>query len=259
MLVALAALLLGHVASPPPPPNPAPAVAQGEFDGYAGRELWDAWLSWVRVRAIEQRTAAFDALGAPEGWWVYRDGPSFEQDSGRWTEYSQAGYVYACRRDDGSCEWIFRSAGLQRDQQVYADLAESRFDGTALAAELRAGGILPSALAGHAGFRFESGAQIDDLIEPLLRLRQVRETDCPAVGQWQAPLAEMPPLPLNGERADARGPQTPPIPIHIRYTLDIPMTAFGGADVHVRIDDVRNAQLWTLWQTITAGIEACED
>ena len=248
MLVALAALLLGHVASPPPPPNPAPAAAQGEFDGYAGRELWDAWLDWVRVRAIEQRTAAFDALGAPEGWWIYRDGPSFERDSGWWTEYVQAGYVHACRRDDGSCEWIFRSAGLLRDQQVYADLAESRFDGPALAAELRAGGVLPPDLAGHAGFRFESGAPIDDLIAPLLRLRQ-----------WQAPLAEMPPLPLNGERADARAPQTPPIPIHIRYTIDIPMVAFGGADVHVRIDDVRNAQLWTLWQTMTAGIEACED
>ena len=94
------------------------------------------------------------------------------------------------------------------------------------------------------------------MIAPLLRLRQVRETDCPAVGQWQAPLAEMPPLPLNGERADARAPQTQPIPIHIRYTIDIPMVAFGGADVNVRIDNVRNAQLWTLWQTMTAGIEA---
>jgi len=258
MLVAIAALLLSHTVSPPPPPNPAPDIAQGEFDGYSGPDLWDAWLSAVRLRAITARADAFEALGAPDGWRIYRAGPSFERDTGWWTEYFQAGYVRSCPTSDASCEWIFRSAGLQQNAQIYADMAETHFDGARLAAALRANGIPPSDRAGLEGHRFETDASLDDMIASSLRLRQVREADCPAVGEWQAALADLQPLPLAGERDDARGPVPPPIPIHIHNTLDIPMKAFGGADVNVRIEDSRNPQISTLWRTITAGVQACD-
>jgi hypothetical protein len=257
MLAALLTGLVGAVASPPPPPPEAPAAAQVDHDGYAGADLWRAWSAWVRTSAVAGRDHAFEAAIEHDGWRRASDGPVTSSTTGYWNEASDAGFVQLCNGSTEDCEWVYRSARLTARPDDFRAIAEATYDGQAIAARLRALDVTPADLSEQPAFAFPDLDSLDAMLEPTRSVQIVWERDCPAVGGWQARLAAQGPLPLGLVEGARPEMPPPPYPIHIRQIVELPFEAYGGADVTVRVEGVRNRAVSDLWQAITDGIDDC--
>jgi len=260
--IALTAFSFSAFASPPPPPPPAPEIAQGEFDGFQGPDLWRAWQRQVRVQALQMASEAYRAAGETgDGAFIRNEGPSIEISTGYWTEGFNAQFAEFCPRNrPDQCIWSYRSIRLNGNQAEFDAVTLATFDGAGLAAELQARNIGPDEFdPEHAIFTDISALQT--ALTPHLGLVSVSADTCPAVGQWRRRLEAAPPIYLSGQAPeDSTTPPSmppPPYPIHIRHVIEIPVTAFGTADVTVRINDTRNRQLSELWSLITRGISDC--
>ena len=256
--MALLTGLLAGTTSPPPPPPGAPAEAQLNHDGYQGQDLWQAWSAWVRTRAMAERDAAFAAATVRQGWRHDADGPSTTTTTGYWSEGFQAGFVRLCEGATQACEWVYRSARLTADPDDFHALAAASFDGPAMAASLHSRGIAPGDLSANMVVPFPEIVDLAVMLEPTRRVEVVWEHDCPAVGAWQSRLGAELPLPLGPVAGAPPSPQIPPFPIHIRQIVDLPIEGYGGADVTVRVEGVRNRAVADLWQRVTDGIRACQ-
>lgn len=256
LIVLLAGLLAGNGSPPPPPQNP-PAEAQRAHDGYDGPALWRVWTAWVRVSAIAERDAAFAAATARDGWRHDSDGPVTTTTTGYWTEGFEAGFVQLCELSSEACEWAYRSARLTARAEDFHALAAQSFDGQAIAASLRARGVMPADLSEASAIDFSDLVDLQTLLEPTRLVQVAWESDCPAVGSWQMRLATQDPLALAPVAGTPPTRPLPPYPIHIRQIVELPVEAYGGAEVTVRIDGVRNRAVSDLWQLITDGIRDC--
>jgi len=257
MLVSLLAGLLAGNSSPPPTPQGPPEEAQIVYDGYDGPDLWRAWTAWVRASAVAELDAAFAAATARDGWRQVMDGPVTTTTTGYWTEGFEAGFVRLCESSTGTCEWVYRSGRLTARAEDFHELAAASFDGPAIATSLRARGILPADLSDASAVGFPGLVHLQTLLEPTRLVQVAWESDCPAVGSWQIRLATQDPLALAPVSGAAPPRQLPPYPIHIRQIVEIPVEAYGGAEVTVRIDGVRNRAVSDLWEIITDGIRDC--
>jgi hypothetical protein len=265
-LFAIITSLVWVAASPPPPPPPAPDIAQGEFDGFAGPDLWRAWQRQVRVQALQMASEAYRAAGETgDGAFVRNEGPSIEVSTGYWTEGFNARFSETCPRNrPDQCAWSYRSIRLNGNQADFDGVTLATFDGALLAADLRERNVSPTEFD-PARAMFTETAALEAALATHINLVSVSADSCPAVGQWQERLNEVAPIYLSGEAQRQPGEDSanpppmppPPYPIHIRHVIEIPVTAFATADVTVRIDDTRNRQLSDLWGIITRGISDC--
>lgn len=258
-LIAALTSLIFLAASPPPPPPPAPEVAQGEFDGFAGPDLWRVWQNTVRVRALALKSESYaQARELGDGHFVRREGPRAEVSTGWWNEGFDAEYAEICPRNRyDQCDWVYRSVRLVGQLDDFNAIAESTFDGDSIAAALRAAGETPGSLTAR-DTHLQGSEALDSALTAHVQMIQRSARNCPAVGQWQERLRDVAPIRLSGFEADASSPPPSPYPIHIRHVIEIPSTAFGTADVILRIEDTRNAQLGELWSRMTQGIAECE-
>lgn len=257
MFVGLLAGLLAATGSPPPPPSEPPAAAQIEHDGYAGADLWQAWSAWVRTRAVDQRDGAYAAAIERDGWRRGSDGPATTSTTGYWTEAYQAGFIQLCNSSSQDCEWVYRSARLTARADDFHALADATFDGHAIARSLRGRGITPDDLTERAAITFPELDALDTMLQATRSVQVVWEQDCPAVANWRARLSDQAPLLLGPDDGASAAMPPPPYPIHIRQVVEVPVEGYGGADVTVRVEGVRNRAVSDLWQAITDGIENC--
>ncbi|MFY0639336.1 hypothetical protein [Maricaulis maris] len=257
MFVALLASLVAGTGSPPPPPPGPPAAAQIDHDGYAGADLWQAWSDLVRARAVEERDAAYAAAADREGWRRTSDGPVTSSTTGYWTEAFEASFVQLCNTATQDCEWVYRSARLTARADDFHVLAEASFDGQAIARSLRGQGITPVDLSERPAITMPDLDALDTLLQATRSVQVAWEQDCPAVGRWRTRLSDQDPLLLGPEDGRLASMPPPPYPIHIRQVVEVPVEGYGGADVTVRIEGVRNRAVSDLWQVITEGIADC--
>lgn len=252
-LSSLASLLL--LGSPPPPPPATPDIAQDQFGAYDGNQLWPAWRNWINRQTVQLLDEAFSEAGTQEGYFRTEAGPSMTSSTGYWTEFRQAGYLRLCLREDpATCQWIYRSARIAGQSETFHALAVEFFDGSALAMELSDRGVPADQLD---GVDFTLFGELRASLLEQVEVTRLAEDECGAVGQWQARLENEEPLHLAGQRLQAETTPPPPIPIHIRTTIEIPVTAYFGADVTVQIEGVRNPTVMDLWANITRDIDAC--
>lgn len=262
--LAIIASLLLMAASPPPPPPPAPDVAQGEFDGFQGPDLWRAWQRHTRVRTLTLASEAYaSARDTGDGYFVRNDGPSLERTTGYWNESYNAEFSEICPRNrPDQCVWVYRAIAVDNRLEVYQAIDLATFNGEALAAALRASGVVPEAFDPDS-VNFPASEVHDAAIMPHVSLFQRNSADCPAVGRWRDRLDDQAPLYLSGRAPvsesgeDIPPPPPPPYPIHIRHIIEIPTIALGTADATIRLEDTRSHAMSALWATITDGIADC--
>lgn len=242
--------------SPPPPPPSAPEAAQEQFGAYHGTELWPAWRDWVSRQTIQLLDEGYEDAGLKEGYFQTEIGPVMTSSSpGYWTEFTQASYLRRCSRADTQmCEWVYRSARIRGQATDFHDLAAEFFDGAALAQELSDRNI-PADQLDNVDFSL-FGELRASLLERVVIVR-VSDADCAGVANWRGQLMEEPALPLSGQVFSADAPPPPPFPIHVRTVIEIPVSAYFGADVTVQIDGVRNPAVMDLWGNITQDVRAC--
>ena len=242
--------------SPPPPPPPAPEVAQEQFGAYHGTQLWPAWRNWINRQTVELLDDTYHVAGLREGYFETETGPKMTSSTGYWTEFRQASYLRLCSRADTQiCEWVYRSARINGRDDVFHDLAVEFFDGAALAQELSERNIPADQLN---GVDFSLFGELRNSLLEHVEVNRISETECPGVSRWRERLAEEPPLDLSGQAVHADTPPPPPMPIHIRTLIEIPVSAYFGANVTVQIDGVRNPAVMDVWANITRDIGACQ-
>ncbi|WP_420434564.1 hypothetical protein [Hyphobacterium sp.] len=253
LLAVLTSLLLA-AASPPPPPPTAPEVAQGEFDGYAGPELWRAW---QRATYDSAANGAHDLYAryntAQPGESFNRLGPRAQRASPfYWTEALRFAFNEVCQNE--TCQWRYHEVAIAGEMDDFDTIAERTFDGRAAADYLRANGVEPGheIIAEHRAFGRQS--DLDEAVSGHLRLVSHLESDCADVGLWEQRYQRQ----IAPEQAVSAGdepppPPPPPLPFNISMQIDLPGWVVGADEPWVRREDSRDRALLDLLEALPPG------
>lgn len=250
-LIAAFASLFLLAASPPPPPPEAPDAAQGEFDGYAGPELWRAW---QRATYDAAAGGAHDLYGRynndQPGTVVETEGPRGTRGSPfYWTEVFRFAFNEICQ--DDACQWRYHQVTIEGETETFDAIAEDLFDGPAAAGYLRAHGLQPGVdiPADHRAFGRQS--DLDEAVSGHIRLVTHLESDCAEAGLWQQRYERHTAPQDTASPGDGPPPPPlPPLPFNVSMQLDMPGWVVGSEDAWVRREDSRDRALLDLLEAL---------
>ncbi|MEE2526896.1 hypothetical protein V0U79_10985 [Hyphobacterium sp. HN65] len=238
-IAAIASLLL-IAASPPPPPPDAPEIAQGEFDGYDGAILWNAWRRATYDAAANGALEAYDSYNADQpGAMIGALGPRGRRGSPfYWTETFRFAYNEICQGDE--CQWRYHHVNVEGETTDFDAIAERLFDGAAAAGYLRANGLEPGQdiPADHRAFGRQ--AELDEAVAERIRLVSYLESECPDVAHWQQRYESQIPPPVATPAGEIPPHPLPPLPFNVAMQLDMPGWAVGSDELWVRREDSRD-------------------
>ncbi|MBI1236565.1 MAG: hypothetical protein GC188_07760 [Alphaproteobacteria bacterium] len=246
ILIAGLALLFGAAASPPPPPPEAPDVAQGEFDGFPGPDLWRAWQRATYDAAANGALERFESYNADQPNAVIEtEGPRGQRGSPfYWTEVFRFAFNEICRNE--ICQWRFHQVSIEGETTDFDAIAERLFDGAAAADYLRSNGLEPGQAITGEHRAFGRQAELNVAVADRIGFVTYLESDCAAVGQWQQRYeGQMPPQVMTPEGGIPPQP-LPPLPFNVAMQLDMPGWAVGSDEPWVRREDSRDRALLDL-------------
>ncbi|WP_421788409.1 hypothetical protein [Hyphobacterium sp.] len=250
LIIALAGLFL-LAASPPPPPPEEPEIAQGEFDGFAGRDIWRAWQRATYDAAANHAREIYSAYNLDRpGAEIESEGPRVERLAPYyWTETIRFAFNRVC--DGASCGWRYHRVDIDGRPDAFDTIAEALFDGDAAAAYLSAAGIEPGMAVPAEHRAFGRNDDLNLAVADRITLTIASENECAAVADWQARFA--------AERtASAESPPPPPLPVNIFIQIDMPGTAMGSKEDWVRLEGHRDRALMNLASALAPPLDNCD-
>lgn len=256
-------------ASVPPPPPPPPDELPESYDGYSTEALWYAYLFWVRAETFERRENAFKALALPkynddpQGWETALEGPNYESNSfwiphGRYFAFEEI-CPSTPTGDDDECQWRYRSAFYDaRADDIYRIVYDT-FDGAAFAAFLAGQDVGPEAVTREYRSAFGLADTVHARLDAMIVSHDVREADCPAIGEMMARLSDTS-VPLTPEEPeyDPSNPPEPPMPPGAdAETLNFPLGYFPDAKATMTVSGNGSPAVRKLVTTLLEPVNAC--
>ena len=224
----------------------------------------------MREQTAHRRLAAFEALRLPgwsqepSAWRSELQGPHYVSSS-YWIPYGvHFAFERVCPVSEGygqypkGCLWRYRSAFFDAHETDIHAIVYDTFDGAEFAQHLASEGIAPDAVTRD----FRSGFGLEDTVftrlDALIRTRDVREDDCPAIGEAMDRLAGMS-LSLSPHGPPAGTPAPPPSapPGADHEVLTIPAGFYPDTEVRVTFEGQGAGSMQVLLSQLTGPLRGC--